>query len=126
MKISYQKLKKIIREAVELSGEDSIDDQIDKLFITYEKSAKNNDKFDASQFASSVARLITNFSSLLEFNNSIIRRANKYVTDNYDSSTASQFIDELKQFEISIKSKYEAEDEIPTPVADRAGPEISS
>lgn len=82
------------------------------------------DDIDLNSFASSVARLIDNYDSLLEVRDTIVRRASRFLGKNYDSQVVSNFESVLRdEFDIEqgvsdVDKKYEIE----VPNADRAGP----
>lgn len=82
------------------------------------------DKIDVSSFANSVARLISNADSLLEFRNSIARRAINFVAKTYDDQVVGELKDKLQEEHgiVPGKSKMDVNDEdFAAPRADRAG-----
>ena len=150
-----KELANLLREAEDqkpkgLLQDDSVDLQIDKFFIDYEKQStgsKNESYYlrsltrmlledgeqpdqpegekqiDPSVFASSVMRLISNHDSLLDVTNVIAKRAFNFILKNYDVSTAKEFIDIMRRdydFEID-KTEYDKETEDEEPFASRAG-----
>lgn len=101
-------------------GEDEADpeSQVD------EPTKLSLDDIDVNSFASSVARLIDNYDSLLEVRDTLVRRASKFLSKNYDSQVVSNFESVLRdEYDIEqgvsdVDKKYEIE----VPNADRAGP----
>lgn len=149
----------IVKEASEImkeTGQDSIDAQIDKYFMSYESEAthlknegvdlyamtrnfllekaetedkeapgvvKTPDDIDIRAFCFDVARLIDNASSLLEFKNTIVRRAINYLAKSYDDETVRKFkITMEDDFDLAAgDSEFEPIDE-KVPTAGEAGP----
>lgn len=126
--------RRIINEA---EGDDVIDDitgsedaaksadAADDEANTPEAPTKQTeDDIDMKSFVSDVMRLIDNFESLLEVNNTILRRATNYLNKNYEKEVADAFKAELlDSYGTEIgKSKSEMEDEFQAPKAGAAGP----
>jgi hypothetical protein len=91
-----------------------------------EPEKKTIDDIDIDSFADSVVRLIENYENLLEFRDTIVKRALNHISKSHDAST----VDSLRRIfvdEHSIdpgKSEEEVRDEkYPVPAADRAGGE---
>ena len=77
---------------------------------------------DLNSFASSVARLIDNYDSLLEIKTTILRRAINFMNKNYELDVAEKFKETMEdQFDLSVDSDVESADEFQAPPADRAG-----
>lgn len=143
------------------SNLDSIDMQIDKFLMSYEKESNNSknesndyrmiikrllaeaeeenkkeseeqppeqktlEDIDINNFATNIARLINNVDSLIDFQNSIIRRAVNYLNKSYDMTVSESMLDVLdQQFGMSIDSSaFDDElDNMKVPTADKAGP----
>ena len=130
MKIKISELRKLIRESiiqenVYVKGEKSLDAQIDRYFIEFEKDAKKDNELNVEQFANSVVRLIKNFDRMLESRSSITRRANWYLSKVYNDDVVADFLSIMKTGHgISPgETKREVEDEqfIP-PNAERGMP----
>lgn len=183
-RISLRLLKEADEEEEKEPGNDSIDSQVDKFLVNYEKQAtksKNegrdfrsmtrnflfeaeedeeedepeeepeepdeedegdksesededaedeeeekltSEDIDLQSFAGDVVRLVENFESLLEVNNTILRRAANFLSKNYDKETVEQFKQELStKYGIEIgKSELEMKDDYRAPNAAMAGP----
>lgn len=155
--IEERDLRRMIREAEEteekkpakLSGNDSLDKQIDRLFIDYESEAKstvteakdwrmtvrrlvedaekddtNGDEIDVESFANSVVRLIDNYDSLLEVRNAILRRAGNFLAKGYGKDIVKEFMNTLRDDHGMVIGKSPedvADEEFPAPIAGRAG-----
>lgn len=77
---------------------------------------------DLNSFASSVARLIDNYDSLLEIKTTILRRAINFMNKNYELDVVEKFKDTMEdQFDLSVNSDIETADDFQAPPADRAG-----
>lgn len=152
--------RRLLREAddeeeVE-TGNDSLDEQIDKYFSSYEKEAKKSknegldfrsmtrsflfeagedeeeeeveklkeEDVDIASFTNDVIRLVENYDSLLEVQNTILRRASNFLSKNYDKEVVDKFKEELSTnhgIEIG-KTESEMMDEFQPPRAGFAGP----
>lgn len=89
-----------------------------------EKKKLTIEDIDIEDFASSVARMIDNYDSLLEVRNTLARRAVNFLIENYEENVVNEFKNVLQDVhDIAIgKSKIEIEDEkFQSPPADRAG-----
>lgn len=125
--------RRIINEAEgddildDISGSDTEkeSDKSDDEANTPEAPTKQTeDDIDIKSFVSDVMRLIDNFASLLEVNNTILRRATNYLNKNYEKEVADAFKAELlDSYGTEIgKSKSEMEDDFQAPKAGAAGP----
>lgn len=66
--------------------------------------AVENPRFNARNFAQSVARLVLNYEGLLDPKTTILNRAKAYVEKNYDAGVAKQMMDILAtQFQLTPK-----------------------
>jgi hypothetical protein len=54
-------------------------------------------KINLQDFTRSVARLVNNLQSLIDLKSIVINRAEKYIRNNYDNSTAKEMIDTLER-----------------------------
>lgn len=61
------------------------------------KAAVQTPKINLQDFARSVARLVNNMQSLIDLKSIILNRAEKYVKNNYDQTTAKELMDILDQ-----------------------------
>jgi hypothetical protein len=90
----------------------SIDKALENVMGDYEERALTNEstkfslkllfekselpKIDISQFASDVARLISNYEYLLDMEAIIFNKAENFLLDKYGSGVATEFVDEMK------------------------------
>lgn len=105
-----------------LEAEKEKDEEQDKKEDLDVPSKKTN--LDVQEFANEVARLINNVDNLLEFRNTILRRALNNLNKSYDQSIVHQF-EILMEDEHGLvvgKSQLDREDEIVPPFGDHAGP----
>lgn len=77
---------------------------------------------DVEIFADSVVRLIDNYDSLLEIQDTLSKRAVNFLKENYDEATVQAFKDiMLEQYDINIgKSQISDSEKFQAPPADRA------
>jgi hypothetical protein len=135
------------KEKSKLPG-DSIDAQIDKFFVDYESTSMTPKKesynfrtntrmlleaeedapvsdtqIDIEEFAASVARLVFNYDSLLEFRDTITKRAHNYLLEKLSSADAKQFLDAMRRnYDVEVgKDIYDEEADLPEPYAVRSG-----
>lgn len=89
-----------------------------------EPSKMTEEDIDIASFTSSVMRLVENYDSLLEVNNTILRRASNFLAKNYEKEVIDAFNENLlESYGLEIgKSKSDMEDENPAPRAGDAGP----
>jgi cobalamin biosynthesis protein CobT len=94
---------------LEVSDLVTFDSEIDKLLVDFEKSAITNveslslsktlleqeKRFDVVVFTDSIARLIKNFTSLVDYEKIIIDRAEKFLSTNHDDEVSKIFLDLL-------------------------------
>jgi hypothetical protein len=125
----------------------SVDAQIDRFLIGYEREAKNvksegvdhrmityrflsedidtqNDgQLDIESFAADVARLVENYDSLLEMRDTIVKRATNFLKKVYDPTVVEQFEQVMDdQFEIKVgESDIDKELDVDVPPAIGAG-----
>lgn len=120
----------------------SLDSQIDNFFVKLEsgrflqeqaderwmtrqflEAADDKPGFDPHKFTMGVMRLVNNYDTLLDVQDTIIRRAEKYLRDNKSPEMAKEFMDELddsfgyKPGESSAMKEFEYE----APPAVRSG-----
>lgn len=148
------------QQSKEKEGGDSLDAQVDKYFIDYEKEAKtqktesrhryrtlkslmteaNDDAitaaggtssnpgasqdFDVEKFATNVARLIENYDNVIEFKDTLLKRAINFLNKGYDDQVIDGFKSIMKeQYSlVSGKSQFDIEDDFEAPRAANAGP----
>lgn len=80
--------------------------------------AVENPRFDASNFAQSVARLVMNFDSLVDPKTIILNRARAYIEKNYDAGIAKQMMDILaSQFQMVPREDTEGSGPVAPPAA---------
>lgn len=79
---------------------------------------------DMPNFVNNIVRLVANYDSLLEIQDTILKRAANFLTENYDKDTVQAFKDELLDaHSITIeKSSKDKEEAYPAPKAGAAGP----
>jgi hypothetical protein len=153
-----KELASMLREAGDATSKDayeggSLDEQVDKFLVDYEKDAKTlkKESFDVRSatrlmleadeeedekkedvgtteldpvvFASSVARLIMNYDSLLDVKDALAKRAFNFVLKTHDLSTARQVLDALRRnYDIEIdKTQFDRDTDIVAPPAARSG-----
>jgi len=96
-------------------GEDEPDKTGKKLTV---------EDIDMSNFVNNIVRLITNYDSLLEIQDTILKRAANFLGENYDEVTVQAFREELldtHSIEIE-KSRKDREEGYTPPRAGAAGP----
>jgi hypothetical protein len=116
----FRALQRRLLEADE--EEPAADASAKKVEKTVDPVVKN---IDVRNFAESVSRLVNNAENLLEFKNTILRRASNFLLKNsYDKSI-------LRQLEIVLedehglyldKTEKDVETDVKVPTAERAGP----
>lgn len=78
--------------------------------------AVENPRFNTSNFAQSVARLVMNYEGLLDPKTTILNRARAYVEKNYDAGVAKQMMDILaSQFQMSPRQDSEGSGPVAPP-----------
>lgn len=100
------------------------DEELDIDTSGEEDDSLTEEDIDVEAFANSVMRLVDNYDSLLEIQNTLLRRASNFLMKNYDKDVVESFKDVLMEthgVEIG-KSKSEEEDDIESPKAAEAGP----
>jgi hypothetical protein len=113
MKLKVKVLKRIIESVLlaeeeveqdkEKLGSASLDDQIDKFLINFEKTLKEAKEdetpqvqqtakptLDVNHFAKGVARIFEHYDDLIDIPGTIFRRAMNFVKSNYDEETAKK------------------------------------
>ncbi|MBM3194166.1 MAG: hypothetical protein FJZ60_00195 [Chlamydiae bacterium] len=99
------------------------------------KDEKDNEKkltsedIDVDDFTNNVMRLIENYDSLLEIQNTILRRTVNFLLKGYESDVAEAFKNNLlDRYGLEIgKTRSEIEnDKYEAPTADRAGPGLGA
>lgn len=108
-------LRSATRLMLEADEEDEAKDEEDK--------PEGDMEIDAPTFASSVARLVMNYDSLLDVRDVVVKRAFNFILKEHDLSTARQVLDELRRsYDIEIeKSQFDKDVEIAAPPAARSG-----
>jgi hypothetical protein len=115
------------KEKKSSSPGDSLDSQVDSYFTKAETNALTEDgddseqTFDVESFASDVIRLIENHEGLLEYRNTLHRRALKRL-ENYSAEIRDSFQATMKNhgYKIGV-SRAERDASFTAPNADRAG-----
>ena len=140
-------------------GETSLDIQLDRFLISYEKDSKSakqesrdfrsftreflkeaNEEaegkkedlpavkqptgdINVSIFAEHVVRLVDNYDSLLDVRDTIIRRAQKFLNDNYDAQVLSDFKSIMRDtFDVEVGvTDMDKQEKFQPPAAARAG-----
>ena len=108
----------------------SVDDELNAIFVDFEQDAIGNAKqesvsesykrnslsyvlfeqeqvpqIDLETFAADVARLVKNYDSLIDMKRIILRKAKDYITKNYDSKKAKEFLDVIEyRYDMSLSS----------------------
>lgn len=86
-----------------------------------EEPVMNKPQIDLQGFAMSVARLVSNFESLLDPRTIILNRAEAYVQNNYDERTAQEFMMILRDHydlePVETSESATSEEEWPTPIS---------
>jgi hypothetical protein len=131
----------------------SIDAQIDRYMIDYEKegtravkegfdaralarrllesdepqlpadAGSSSSGFDVESFASSVARLIENFESLVEVRATLVKRAEAFLRKGHSGDVVQSFLDTMRErHDIDADAEVDGVDEIEVPAAAGAGP----
>ena len=82
------------------------------------------DDIDVNSFASSIARLVDNYDSLLELRNVILRRAASFIAKGYEQDVVDAFKEALSiDYDMEIGETETSDDEkYPAPKAGFAGP----
>lgn len=86
---------------VKLEGDRGLQEHADERWITRQFLEAVGDptssEFDPYKFAMGVMRLVNNYDTLLNIQDTIVKRAEKYIKDNKDESAAKEFMDELEE-----------------------------
>lgn len=148
-------LKSFLNEEVkEVEGQDSLDAQVDKYLMQYEKEAKltkkegldhrfmsrrfflqlteaeddtlTSEDIDVRSFAADLVRLIDNYDNLLEVRRTLVRRAVKFISDAYEEDVVNSLKEILEQdYDVSLEhGEFDKYADDQPPLADRAGPEV--
>jgi hypothetical protein len=127
-------------EGGETSDPDSIDSELEALFIDFETASRKNvaeevveslslkmlledegntEDIDLDHFSAEVARLVKNYENLLDMERIIVSKASSFITDKYGEVTVRDFLDKLEsQHDIEITdAKEPPETHLGTPVA---------
>lgn len=108
--------------------EDDNNDTNDDTNNDNNKKLNGTSSIDVANFTNSVIRLVENYDSLLEVKNTILRRAEMFLSKNYDGETVDKFKEVLvNDHGVEIgKSKEDTEnDNFGAPAATGAGPELA-
>lgn len=84
---------------VKLESERVLQEDADERWITRQflEAAADEPGFDPHKFAMGVMRLVNNYDTLLDIQDTIVRRAEKYLKDNKGDGVAKEFMDELEE-----------------------------
>lgn len=107
----------------EEAGDDEAGDEEEEADEDQAAEKLTIEEIDINSFASSVARLIDNYDSLLEIRDTIVRRATNYLGKNYELDVVEKFKDVMsEQFDIGQDDTPPglADEKFPAPTADRA------
>jgi hypothetical protein len=111
----------------------SLDDQVDKYLINFEKKLTEADEkaqvqpnakpasLDVHHYAKGVARLYQNYDSLFDIPNTIYRRAINFVKQNYDEET-SNALEKVLADELNVGPNVRNLDDIEAPSGGLASP----
>ena len=121
------------------SYEESLDADLDSIFIDFETDARKSvvrpesyrrrsvkliyedagiDDINISDFAGNVARLVKNYENLLDIEGILISRAREFIEDRYGEDAASALIDELERsHDVEIKDSKGLESDYDVPLA---------
>lgn len=81
--------------------------------------------FDATRFATEIARVIDNAASMFDVSGTVLRRSLNYVTKHHGQLASKQLETVLKDdFDISVLKKEDADEPLPDFAAAGAGPEV--
>lgn len=151
MKIKVRDLRKLIKEAtgvIPQEGGDSLDTQVDRLYLKYVKPSqgvqeglqslfekdddeqsketkKGLDDIDVESFANKVSSLIANPTNLLEFRNTLLRRAVTFLKKNFDQDVIDSFESIMEENHSTVDGETERETKVSNfvpPRAAQAGP----
>lgn len=92
-------------EEVEVDDTPTFDTELDKMFSDFEETAtitsesssltrfllEKDKRFDIVAFTDNVARVINNFTSLIDYEKVVVGKAEKYLKDNHDDEAANMF-----------------------------------
>lgn len=117
--------RRFLFEAEEEESEEDEDSE-ESSEDTEETKKLTSEDINVQSFVTDVMRLVDNYDTLLEVQNTILRRAAKYLKKNYDEQTVEIFKEELLEsygLEIGVsKSEKEDSPDFQAPKAGAAGP----
>ena len=93
------------KEDVKVDATPTFDTELDKMFSEFEETAtitsesasltrfllEKDKRFDIVAFTDDVARVINNFTSLVDYEKVVVNKAEKYLKDNHDEEAANMF-----------------------------------
>lgn len=115
-------------EDVEVDSTPTFDTELDKMFSDFEQTAtitsestsltrfllEKEKRFDIVAFTDDVARVINNFTSLIDYEKVVVGKAEKYLKDNHDDEAASMFKELIAdRHGIDVSDPPSADDETP-------------
>ena len=128
-----------VEDAGEPSDADSIDSELEALFIDFETEARkkvasesvkslslkmlleedNTEAIDLDHFSAEIARLVKNYENLLDMEKIIVSKASSFISDKYSDDVVRDFLDNLEsQHDIEIDAAEEPpETNLGTPLA---------
>lgn len=118
--------KAVLPKKMDDERDTSIDTQVDRLLSSYERDRSEEGDFDAEGFALDVFNLIEGHDDLIEFRNTVARRAAVQLKKSKGKDAAREFVKALESNHgvYTDKAKGEADDEIVPPVGQFGGPDV--
>ena len=115
-------------EEVEVDSTPTFDTELDKMFSDFEETAtitaestsltrfllEKEKRFDIVAFTDNVARVVNNFTSLVDYEKVVVAKAEKYLKDNHDDEAANMFKELIAdRHGIDVADPPSADDETP-------------
>ena len=114
------------KEDVKVDATPTFDTELDKMFSEFEETAtitsesasltrfllEKDKRFDIVAFTDDVARVINNFTSLVDYEKVVVNKAEKYLKDNHDEEAANMFKELIAdRHGVDISDPVSADDE---------------